>query len=251
MGVFDRIGTLLKSNLNDLISRAEDPEKMLEQAIVDLKQQLVESKSRVALAIADEKRLEKERDRQAGLVEEWERRAMQAVRAERDDLAVQALEKQKEESRITGQLELQLEEQQRAVAALKGALTGLSNRIQEVTRERDALLARKRRAEAQKSVAAHLAAAQDPKALAPMARVNERVDRLEAEAQAQFEVATMSGALGDPLEAEFKKLGPGPAAPESDDLLALKRKMGLIGAPAPPRALPEGGTEPAVDDPDA
>jgi phage shock protein A len=73
MGFFGRLATLIKSNLNDLISKSEDPEKMLNQVIVDMNQQLVEAKKQVAVAIADEKRLYKQYANQASVAEEWEK----------------------------------------------------------------------------------------------------------------------------------------------------------------------------------
>ena len=81
MGIFSRIGTLFKSNINDMISKAEDPEKMLNQVLVDMKGQLVEAKKQVAVAIADEKRLKKQYEDEETKAKDWERKAMMAVRA--------------------------------------------------------------------------------------------------------------------------------------------------------------------------
>ena len=78
MGLFDRLSQLLRSNINDLISRAEDPEKMLNQILVDMRGQLVKAKQQVASAIADEKRLRDQTDAEYRNAEEWERRAMLA-----------------------------------------------------------------------------------------------------------------------------------------------------------------------------
>ena len=96
MGIFARLGTLIKSNLNDLISKAEDPEKMLNQVLTDMKSQLIEAKKQVAVAIGDEKRLKKQWDEQVANSKEWERKAMMAVHAGDDGLAKEALVRQKE-----------------------------------------------------------------------------------------------------------------------------------------------------------
>src|ERR687893_592754 len=96
MGIFDRLSTMLRSNINDLISSAEDPEKMLNQIIVDMRTQLVKAKQQVAAAIADEKRLRDQADGEYRQAEEWERRAMLAVQENHDDLAKQALVRQSE-----------------------------------------------------------------------------------------------------------------------------------------------------------
>ena len=91
MGIFDRFSTLLRSNINDLVSRAENPEKMLNQLIVDMKSQLAKAKQQVASAIADEKKLQSDAEGMKKQAEDWERRAMLAVQEGRDDLAKQAL----------------------------------------------------------------------------------------------------------------------------------------------------------------
>src|SRR3984957_14698044 len=98
MGIFDRLTTLLRSNINDLISSAEHPEKMLNQIIVDMRSQLVKAKQQVATAIADEKRLRDQAELEFKQSEDWEKRAVLAVREGRDDLAKQALVRQSEHS---------------------------------------------------------------------------------------------------------------------------------------------------------
>src|SRR5512142_651121 len=103
MGIFSRLGTLIKSNLNDLISKAEDPEKMLNQVLLEMQQQLVEAKKQVAMAIADEKRLQKQYEQETEKGKEWERKAMMAVRAGDDALAKEALLRKQEHANISGQ----------------------------------------------------------------------------------------------------------------------------------------------------
>ena len=90
MGIFDRLSTLVRSNLNDLISSAENPEKMLNQLILDMRSQLAKAKQQVAAAIADEKKLQAQAEQEKKQAEDWEKRAMLAVQEGRDDLAKQA-----------------------------------------------------------------------------------------------------------------------------------------------------------------
>ena len=96
MGIFARLAALLKSNLNDLISNSEDPEKMLNQIVLDMSNQLLEAKRQVAASIADEKRLAKQVEQETANATEWERRAMLAVRSGDDALAKEALARKKE-----------------------------------------------------------------------------------------------------------------------------------------------------------
>src|SRR5258705_121375 len=91
MGIIDRLSTLIRSNINDLISRAENPQKVLEQLIVDMRNQLAKAKQQVAAAIADEKRLSAQAEQEKKLSEDWEKRAVLAVQEGRDDLAKQGL----------------------------------------------------------------------------------------------------------------------------------------------------------------
>src|ERR1041384_5880913 len=105
MGIFDRFSTLLPSTINDLISRAEDPEKMLTQILVDMRSQLVKAKQQVASSIADEKRLRDQTDSEYKQAADWEQKAMLAIQSGRDDLAKQALVRQGEHASHAQQLE--------------------------------------------------------------------------------------------------------------------------------------------------
>ena len=140
MAIFNRIGTLLKSNVNDLINKAEDPEKMLNQMLIDMQQQLVDAKKQVAVAIADEKRLRKQYENERKLAVEWEKKAMLAVKAGNDGLAKQALARKTEHEKTAVGYEQQWQAQKAAVDQLKGALQGLNNKIQEAKRKKNLLI---------------------------------------------------------------------------------------------------------------
>ncbi len=134
MGIFSRLGTLIKSNINDLITKAEDPEKMLTQVLLEMQQQLVEAKKAVAVAIADEKKLQKQYVSETDKAKEWERKAMIAVRAGDDNLARQALGRKQEHENISTQFQQQWIQQKQAVEKLKDALRLLNNKIEEAKR---------------------------------------------------------------------------------------------------------------------
>src|ERR1700678_3671690 len=128
MGIFSRLAKLIQSNLNDLISRSEDPEKMLNQ--------LVEAKKQVASSIADEKRLAKQFETEQGNAQEWERRAMMALRAGNEELAKEALARKREYDELAATLKDQWTKQKTAVEQLKKALRLLSDKIEEDKRKR-------------------------------------------------------------------------------------------------------------------
>jgi phage shock protein A len=204
MGIFSRLGTLIKSNINDLITKAEDPEKMLNQVLLEMQQQLVEAKKAVAVAIADEKKLQKQFNAELDKAKEWERKAMVAVRAGDDNLARQALVRKNEHENISTQYQQQWVAQKQAVDKLKDALRLLANKIEEAKRKKNILIARKKRAEAQQQIANTIQGLGDTSAFDTFDRMAERIQLMEAEAEAGAELA---GELsGDTLESKFLQL---------------------------------------------
>jgi phage shock protein A len=253
MGIFSRLGTLIKSNINDLIAKAEDPEKMLNQVLLEMQQQLVEAKKAVAVAIADEKKLHKQYNAELDKSKEWERKAMVAVRAGDDNLARQALVRKQEHENISGQFQTQWVQQKQAVDKLKDALRLLNNKIEEAKRKKNILVARKKRAEAQHQIASTMQGLGDTSAFDTFDRMADRIALMEAEAEAGAELA---GELsGDTLESKFLQLEQGAGGAEDDALSELKAKMGLLEAPkaanapqlAAGAAAPKGDAKPAAD----
>ena len=244
MGFFGRLATLIKSNLNDLISKSEDPEKMLNQVIVDMNQQLVEAKKQVAVAIADEKRLQKQFNNNKSVVDEWHKKAMLAVRAGDDDLAKEALTRKKEYEQLVVAYEDQWRKQQTAVNQLKTALRALNNKIEEAKRKKNVLIARKRRAEAMKSIQETMSGLADDSAFETFDRMAEKIDQIEAEAEAGAELSEEY--TGDVLKHKVAKLEA--TAGADAELEELKREMGLIEEEAPMvEARVEESAEEAMD----
>ena len=240
MGIFSRLGTLIKSNLNDLISKAEDPQKMLNQIVVDMQNQLVEAKKQVAVSIADQKRLEKQRDEQSELGKEWERKAMLAVRAGDDNLAREALRRKTEHDNQLGEFVKQSDLQKQAVDKLKEQLRTLNDKIEEAKRKKNILIARQKRAEAQRAIQDTMRGLSDTSAFDTFERMSQRVDQIEAEAEASTE---LGGELtGDALQQKFKALESGGAGGDLA-LAELKAKMGLGPMPEVRGALPQSTPE--------
>ncbi|MEO7092466.1 MAG: PspA/IM30 family protein, partial [Polyangiales bacterium] len=152
MGIFSRLAQLIKSNLNDLISKSEDPEKMLNQVVLEMTEQLANAKKQVAVSIADSHRLGKQYENEAQQAKEWERKAMMAVRAGNDELAKEALARKREHEQLAQAYGDQWEKQKNAVEQLKNALRLLNAKIEEAKRKKNVLIARKKRAEAQKAI---------------------------------------------------------------------------------------------------
>ena len=178
MGFFGRLATLIKSNLNDLISKSEDPEKMLNQIIVDMNTQLVEAKKQVARAIADEKRLQKQYKAEKNVAGEWEKKAMMAIRAGDENLAKEALLRKKEHDSLEKAYGEQWQKQKQATDQLKTALRALNNKIEEAKRKKNVLIARKRRAEAMKSIQETMSGLSDTSAFETFDRMSQKIDQI-------------------------------------------------------------------------
>lgn len=146
MNILQRVSTLVRANINDLIDKAEDPEKMIKQLIVDLNNQLIQTKTTVAQSLADQYMLERRLTSARSEAGACERRAQLAVDKGDDTLARAALQRMNSFQGSTAEMERQLDEQRKETGALKLALGQLEMKIGEVTRERDMLLARHRRA---------------------------------------------------------------------------------------------------------
>ena len=235
MGIIDRLSTLLRSNINDLISSAENPEKMLNQIIVDMRSQLVAAKQQVAGAIADEKRLRDQVDAEFKQAEEWERRAMLAVRESRDDLAKQALVRQGEHLSHGQQLDTTWQAHQAETEKLKNSLRDLNDKIEEAKRKKNLLIARQRRAQAQKRIAETMSHMSETSAFEAFARMEEKIETAERQIKASAEIDEEFS--GDRLATDFKRLEKQHGAVSADmQLLALKQKMGMLPAGTAPNA---------------
>src|SRR5580704_8530490 len=188
MGIFSRLAQLIKSNLNDLISRSEDPEKMLNQLVLEMSTQQNEAKKQVASSIADEKKLAKQVEQELAKATEWEQRAMMALKNGNEELAREALARKREHDGIAVQYQEQWTKQKTAVENLKRTLRALNDKIEEAKRKKNVLIARKKRAEAQRAIQETMSGMQDTSAFETFDRMAERIDRMEAEAEAGAEL---------------------------------------------------------------
>ena len=226
MGILDRIRTVLKSNINALISKAEDPEKMLNQLLMDMSEQLLEAKKQVAMSIADEKKLERQALENKSLGSEWERKAMLAVKAGKDDLAKEALVRKQEYDGYAASFQKEFESQHAAVEQLKDALRQLQTKIEEASRKKNLLIARAKRAEAQKQIQQTMGSLSGNSSFDTFDRMAQKVDQIEAEAGAMKELGEV-GSEDQKLEDKFKELE-SPEAGADKLLEELKAKMGQI-----------------------
>lgn len=240
MGFLQRMRTVIAANLNALISKAEDPEKMLEQLILDMQTQFADARRQVAAAMADEKRLKKQYENQERLAQEWEEKAKKALLAGREDLARQALARKAEHDRMAQEFKTQWEAQAQAVEQLRATLQQLNKKIEEAKRKKNLLIARAKRADAQKKIQETMAGLSDTSAFDAFARMEEKVEQREAEAEVTAELAGEVGPGGDELEREFAALQAQTVDATADRQLdRLKAELGLLKPPKKQQELPE------------
>ena len=204
MGLFDRFKRVVKSNINEMISKAENPEKMLNQLIIDMNEQLFESKKSVASAIADEKKLERQLNQQLAQSKEWEDKARLALKSGKEDLAKEALLRKQEFDNLAEQYKQQWEAQHESVEKLKTALRQLQQKIEEAQRKKNLLIARSKRVDAQKRIQDTIGNISKTSAFEAFDRMTSKVEQLEAETDAMQEIEDMSNE--DSLEKQFKAL---------------------------------------------
>lgn len=224
-GILDRVSTLIRANINDLIDRAEDPEKVIQQLLRDMNNQLIQVKTQVAASIADEKRLYQRYQENEEKSNEWMRKAELAVEKGDDELAKAALARRKTYSESAEGFLTQYNEQHAQVQTLKDALRQLEAKIQEAEARKDLLIARHRRAKAETQIRETLSGIGRSSAVSEFERLEERVEVVEARAKAAAELDS------DTLESRFQAL-------ESED--DLDRELKALKAKKAPPSLPSG-----------
>jgi len=198
---------------------------MLNQLLMDMNEQLLEAKKQVAMSIADEKKLERQSLENKAQGEDWEKKAMLAVKAGKDDLAKEALLRKQEYDGYAASFQKEFESQHASVEQLKDALRQLQTKIEEAGRKKNLLVARAKRAEAQKQIQQTMGSLSGNSSFDTFDRMAQKVDQVEAEAEAMKELGEVTA--DQKLEDKFKELESSDAG--SDKLLEdLKAKMGQI-----------------------
>jgi phage shock protein A len=244
MGLFDRFKRVVSANLNDLVSKAEDPEKMLEQAILEMNDDLVKLKQGVAQAIAAQKRTEKQYNDNLNEVNKWQRNAQLAIQKGDENLARQALERKKTFSETTTALKASLDQQVAQVDTLKRSLIQLESKISEAKTKKEMLKARITAAKAQEQLQGMVSSMNTSSAMAAFERMEEKVMLQEARAQSVGEL------VSNDLENQFTRLEG--SSDIDDELLALKASLLPPATPAhqpqlPPQQQPTNTTQPSTN----
>jgi phage shock protein A len=232
MGVLGRMNDIIRSNLNELVSKAENPEKLLRQAILDMEEHLRKARKQVLDTIAAEKTLEKKRLAVLDHARRWERRAELALRADDEDLARQALLRKADDDALAASLDAQIKVQREYVGALKQSLASLEERLRDARARKDALIARAKVAKARKKTAQVVNADKlgggisEARAFDTFDRMEDKVLEIEAQVEAYVEMADPGAGPGeDPaLDARFAAMEKGQDLDAQLD--RLKQQMG-------------------------
>mmetsp|Transcript_29515 Transcript_29515/g.21333 ORF Transcript_29515/g.21333 Transcript_29515/m.21333 type:complete len:301 (-) Transcript_29515:90-992(-) len=239
MGFGERITRLFKANVNDLLNKAEDPEKMLDQIVIDMQKELVEFRQTYAEVAANTKRLEKQKAQADGLMEEWLKRAKLALDKGDEAAARAALERKNQAEETSTSLASQLETQGAAVQNLFNQMQMLEQKIGEAKTKKDQLKARAQTAKVTTKINDMMSKTSSTGALDAFNRMEEKVEKSEAEAEISAELSALGGSS---LDKQFKLMES--SSKVDDELAALK---GSLSASSAPKSLSAGG-DAAVDD---
>ncbi|GAB4553468.1 MAG: PspA/IM30 family protein [Pleurocapsa sp.] len=232
MGLFDRLSRVVRANINDLVSKAEDPEKVLEQAVIDMQEDLVQLRQAVARAIATQKRTEQQYNKNQNEANTWQQRAQLALSKGDESLAREALIRKKSFADTANGLKAQLDQQTSNVSTLKRNLIALESKISEAKTKKDMLRARANAAKAQKQLQETIGGIDTSSAMGAFERMEDKVMQLEAESETMTELA------GTGIEQQFAALEAGSGV--EDELAAMKAQ--LAGGSPSQGVLPAGET---------
>ena len=218
MGLLDRAWRLIRANFSNAVRGAEDPEKILEQALADMQGNLIQLRQSVAQAIATQKRTERQSAQAKTTAQEWYSRAELALQKGQDDLAHQALTRRQTYLDSAHTMDTQLAQQQDVVTKLKENMRKLEAKIAEAKTKKDLYIARARSAEASQRIQEMLGQTGDT-GTAAFSRMEDRVLELEAQSEALEELNQ------DPLEQRFEALEGSSQNAVDDELAAMRRRL--------------------------
>ena len=187
MGIFSRIGDVLKANINDLIDRAEDPEKMVKQIILELQKDVNQATQALGKAMASERIAKRQLDTAVKTSADWEAKA--ALNAGEVDLAKKALSHKVKADEDVKQYQQMYDQISAQTAQVREQVEALKAKLEEAKSRQAMLVARSQMAKTQKNLAQSVGGLDSSSALDKFNRMEEKVTRQEAEAAAFAEIA--------------------------------------------------------------
>ena len=199
MGIFTRFRDIVSSNINAILDRAEDPEKMVRLMIQEMEDTLIEVKSSCAGVMAEQKKIERELDQTRGFMEDWETKAKLAVDRGRDDLARSALSEKSRRAERLDLLREELERTKQTIADFQDDITQLEAKLADAREKQRTIIQRRAAATARFRVHSHIRRADTSEAFAKFEAYEAGIDRLEAEASLVDRLRPRKESLRDEL----------------------------------------------------
>jgi phage shock protein A len=218
MSILTRIASLISANINAMIDAAEDPEKMVNEYLRQMRAELSEARAATAMAMADETKLRAQYERHKNDSDEWQRKAEIAVQRDQDDLAREALLRRANAQKLADSYHAQWDSQHDQVGDLREALARLEAKIDEAEAKRELILAKTRRAATQEAITSAMQSVQGRTADESLGRLEAQADERLARAEAMAQLSSQD------LDTRFSDLET--EAQVENDLAALKEKMG-------------------------
>lgn len=225
MGIVSRFVNVLRAYSNSFLDKAEDPEKMLQQMITDLEEQKRQAKQQMTEALALQKRLERDTEKEQTEAGKWEQKAILAVQNGKDDLAKEALVRKKEHERRALEFEKQLAHHKQNADVLRDGYQKLEDKVDEIKRKKGLLLAKQKQAEAQEKIYQTIEGfGNSTGALDTIERMEDKIEEQQSRAEAYQEISMDSEK--EVLERKFAELES--SDPDLDvELLELKKRAAL------------------------
>jgi len=220
MGIFGRIADIFKANINDLLDKAEDPEKMIKQMVLEMQESVTKAISGLAQAMAQEKKLQRDYEKFVALSNDWKGKAAQALQAGNEDLARKALAKKVEADQQAAQYKQLYEQAAQTSATLKQQVDQLKAKLDEAKMKEQTLIARSQAAKAQKEIAKNIGTFDHSSVSSKISKFEEKILKIEAQAQAFTELADGNTSLDD----KIKSLGKNMAVDK--EMADLKAELG-------------------------
>lgn len=241
MGIFSRISDMLKANINDMLDKAEDPEKMVKQIIADMQKEISKSTQALGKAVASERMVEKQYRSACAVSAQWENRAKAALKAGDAELAKQALANKVKADEDVENYRQMYETISNQTEAIRSQVEVLKSKIQEAKSREAMLIARSQMADTSKELAKSIGGIDTKSSFEKLDRMEERIERKEAEAAAFTEV---SGTMKTQEAATFEDLER--SAKVDTELERLMTEMGMMTPAAEPAP---GLTSPGLSSP--
>jgi len=245
MNLFDRFSRVAKSNLNNVLKNLEDPEKIMNQAVEDMQNDLVTVRQSYAEVTATQRRLMKQKEQADALADDWYKRAQLALQKGSEDLAREALNRRQQQVDAANSVQEQIDAQAASIDKLYEGMQELEKRIMEAKSKKDEMIARARTAQSTQKVNDMLGGITGKTSMDAFNRMEEKVEALEASAEVSAEMGAMNGkALPGSIESEFRALE---AASDVDN--ELNKLKGLLNAGADPSTESKSSSSSKPKDP--